>query len=50
VIEVAEHQHFAGAMILNNSRDQAAKFFQCQFHISLPKTKSPPGDTRQRAD
>lgn len=49
-IEVTEHQDFAGLVVLNHSRDESSKFFECQFHDSPPKTKNPLDDARQRAD
>jgi hypothetical protein len=49
-IQIAEHQHFASAMVLNDARYQSTEFFERQFHESLPKNKNPAGGTRQRVD
>lgn len=49
-IEVTEHEHLAGAMVLNDARHETSKFFKRQFQESLPKTKIPLGGARQRAE
>jgi hypothetical protein len=45
-VKVTEHQHFTGAMVLNDAGNETPKFFECQFQESLPKTKMPLGDVR----
>lgn len=42
-IKVTEHQHFAGAMVLNDARNETTKFFEREFQESLPKKKKPAG-------
>src|SRR5208337_2829786 len=42
-IDVAKHQDFTAAVVLNHSRNESAEFFKCQFHDCLPKNKRPAG-------
>jgi len=48
-VEITEHQDFACAMILYDAGNKSAKFFECEFHACLQKTKNPLSVARQRA-
>jgi hypothetical protein len=39
-IQVTQHQHIAGVMILYDSGHESLEFLKCQFHDSLPKQKT----------
>jgi hypothetical protein len=50
LIQIAKHQYFAGALVLDDAGNESIEFFESEIHTSLPKTKNPLGGSRQRAD